>query len=94
MELAHGIQRADTAERHGKRERFLYEVLHAIPVEPVTVQIALRAGRLDGSLQAKGTRVSLGDLLIGATALELDYSVLTHNVRHFHMIPGLTVREL
>lgn len=56
--------------------------------------IAFRAGRLDGSLQAAGTRVALGDLLIGATALELGYAVATHNVRHFRMIPGLMVKHL
>ena len=33
----------------------------------------------------------LADLLIGATALELGYSVLTSNRRHFGQIPGLTV---
>jgi predicted nucleic acid-binding protein len=49
------------------------------------------AGRIDGSLQAQGIRVALGDLLIGATALELGYSVLTGNVRHFQKIPGLDV---
>ena len=39
-------------------------------------------------------RQALGDLLIGATALELGYSAVTHNVRHFRMIPALEVRQL
>jgi predicted nucleic acid-binding protein len=40
---------------------------------------------------AKGIRVPLADLLIGVTALELDYSVATANPQHFERIPGLSV---
>ncbi|MGD0796083.1 MAG: hypothetical protein ABR910_00035 [Acidobacteriaceae bacterium] len=34
------------------------------------------------------------DLLIGATALSLGFSVMTENVRHFKLIPGLDVISL
>jgi predicted nucleic acid-binding protein len=34
------------------------------------------------------------DLLIGATALEIGYAVVTANVRHFRLIPGLNVIAL
>src|SRR6266403_1848055 len=34
------------------------------------------------------------DLLIGTTALHLGYSVATLNVRHFRLIPGLSVIQL
>jgi predicted nucleic acid-binding protein len=40
---------------------------------------------------SKGIAVPFADLLIGATALSLGYSVLTANVRHFNLIPDLTV---
>ena len=80
LELAHGIARADSAQRRTTRERFVEELLNEIPVEHVAVPIAFSAGRLDGRLRAIGLQVALGDLLIGATALELGYAVLTHNV--------------
>ncbi len=70
------------------------ELLNEISVEPVTVAIAFRAGRLDGSLQARGLRIALGDLLIAATALELGYAVATHNVRHYQIIPELVLKQL
>ncbi|MGA7412955.1 MAG: PIN domain-containing protein [Bryobacteraceae bacterium] len=92
VELAHGIERANSNERRLRRERFLAELLTEITVEPITVPIAFRAGRIDGKLQAEGRRVSLTDLLIATTALELGYSVATHNVRHFEMIPDLVVK--
>jgi len=91
LELAHGVARADSPQRREKRQRFLSDLLAGMPVHPVTVPIALRAGQLDGEMQAVGRRVALADLLIGATALELGYSVLTSNRRHFDQIPGLTV---
>ena len=94
IELAHGAARADTAERKTMRRQFLQELTTALPVHPVTVPIALRAGQIDGESTAKGVRIALSDLLIGVTALELGYRVATANVRHFQMVPGLEIVPL
>jgi predicted nucleic acid-binding protein len=91
LELAHGISRADTPERRDKRQRFLDELLTGVPIQPVTVRIAIRAGQIDGLSQAQGVRIPLSDLLIGVTALELGYRVGTANVRHFQQIDGLDI---
>lgn len=94
LELAHGITRADTSERRERRQRFLDELLTGVPIQSVTVAIALRAGRIDAQSQAKGVRIPLSDMLIGMSALELRYAVGTANVRHFRLIPGLNVIQL
>src|SRR5579872_3995216 len=94
LELAHGMIRANTDERRERRRRFLDDLLTGVPIQPVTVPIALRAGQIDGQGQAKGVRVPLSDLLIGASALELAYGVGTANIRHFQLIPGLNVIQL
>ena len=91
IELAHGVARANTPERKAVRRQFLDELMTALPVHPVTVPIALRAGQIDGENAAQGVRLALSDLLIGVTALELGYRVATANVRHFQMIPGLEI---
>jgi predicted nucleic acid-binding protein len=91
IELAHGAARADTPQRRLKRQNFIEELISAVPVYPVTVAIALRAGQLDGEFQMQGLRVPLADLLIGVTALELGYKVGTSNIRHFGLVPGLSV---
>jgi tRNA(fMet)-specific endonuclease VapC len=91
IELAHGAARADTPARKSTRQQFLHELMTAVPVHLLTVPMALRAGQIDGQNAAKGVRVALADLLIGATALELGYRVATGNLRHFHMVPGLDV---
>jgi predicted nucleic acid-binding protein len=52
------------------------------------------AGKLDAEQQNKGVVIPFGDLLIGATALSLGFSVITANLRHFQKIPGLSVVPL
>jgi predicted nucleic acid-binding protein len=94
IELAHGAVRADSLERKSKREKFIEELLAAMPFYPVTAPIALRAGQLDGENQAGGVKVPLADLLIGVTALELGYGIATANFRHFQQIPGLSVNKI
>ncbi len=94
IELAHGAARADTPQRKTKRQQFIEELLTALPVHPVTATVALRTGQIDGENQAKGVRLPLSDLLIGVTALELGYDLATGNLRHFQMIPGLSVVQI
>ena len=73
---------------------FLSELLSVLTVYPYTKETALLAGKLDGEQQSKGVIIPFADLLIGVTALTLNFSVLTSNVRHFERIPGLTVERL
>jgi predicted nucleic acid-binding protein len=91
IELAHGVARANTPERKVARQEFVNELMMALPVHPVTIPVALRAGQIDGESSAQGVRLALSDLLIGVTALELGYRVATANVRHFKMVPGLEI---
>jgi predicted nucleic acid-binding protein len=71
LELAHGITRADTTERRERRQHSLDELLTGVPIQPVTIQIALRAGQIDSQSQARGIRIPLSDQLIRVSALEL-----------------------
>jgi len=91
IELAHGAARADTPDRKSHRQKFIQELLTAMPVYPVTTSIVLRTGQLDGENQIRGLRIPLADLLIGVTALELGYSVHTADLRHFNRVPGLSI---
>jgi predicted nucleic acid-binding protein len=90
-ELAHGAARPNTQHRKTMRLQFINELIQTLPVHPVTVAIALRAGQIDGENTGKGVRVALADLYIGVTALELRYKVANANLRHFQMIPGLGI---
>lgn len=90
-ELVHGIHRAQTTERRVRREAFVEDLLAALTVYPFTTEAARLAGKIDGEQQSRGVVVSFADLLIGATALSLGYSVLTVNLRHFRQVPGLSI---
>jgi predicted nucleic acid-binding protein len=93
-ELVHGIYRAQTAQARSRRDSFIRELLNDLEVYAYTKETALLAGKIDGEQQSRGIIIPFGDLLIGATALEVGYSMLTVNVRHFRLIPGLTVIQL
>ena len=90
-ELIHGLYRAKSPAMRLRRESFLTELLADLTVYPYTKETAMLAGKLDGEQQSKGVVIPFGDLLIGATALSLGYSVLTVNLRDFRRIPGLSV---
>lgn len=93
-ELAHGIYRAQTAERSRQRRQFLDELKSQIPIHPVTETTAEIIGRIGGQQAAKGINLPLGDLIIGACALELRYAIATSNARDFSRIPGLDIIQL
>ena len=92
-ELIHGVYRATTAAVRHRRETFLNDLLAALTVYPYTKETAQLAGKIDGEQQSKGVVIPFGDLLIGATALSLGYSLLTVNLRDFRRIPGLSVMQ-
>ena len=93
-ELVHGIYRAQAPAMRLCRQSFIDELLRDVTVYPYTKATALMAGKIDGEQQAQGVTIPFGDLLVGATALELGFPVLTVNLRHFRLIPGLKIVQL
>jgi predicted nucleic acid-binding protein len=90
-ELVHAIYRAPTDILRNRREIFIGDLLTDLEVLPFGTDAAFTAGRIDGEQRALGITIPGIDLLIGATALSCGYSVMTRNLRHFRMIPGLTL---
>lgn len=66
-------------------ERFLGHLEWVPVIEP----ISRRAGSLAHRYRASHSGIEDADYLIAATALELDAELVTTNVRHFPMFPGL-----
>ena len=93
-ELIHGLYRANTPALRFRRQSFLDEVLTDLTVYPYTRETAILAGKIDGEQQNQGVVIPFADLLIGATALSLGFSVLTANLRHFQKVPNLSVVRL
>ena len=91
VELTHGIYRARTDADRERRRAFAQELRRDVAVIPVTAEIAELAGRIEGEQAARGISIAFEDLLIGATALHMNYAVVRLNLRHFQMIPSLSV---
>jgi tRNA(fMet)-specific endonuclease VapC len=93
-ELVHAIYRAPAPQLRLRRENFIHDLLADVEVVPYTRSTAMLAGKIDGEQRALGVTIPSMDLLIGVTALEIGYSLVTSNLRHFQLIPGLTVIQI
>lgn len=83
FELLAGVREAEIA----KLERF-FSVISWVPVSE---QVTRTAGELARRFRGSFSGIDDADYLIAATALLLEGRLLTTNVRHFPMVPGLEV---
>lgn len=88
-ELLHGVHRADSELRRGRRESFVNLILRSVPILPFNLEIARIHSRLWADLEQRGTIIGSHDILIAATALAHDLTLVTSNVRHFGRIESL-----
>jgi len=89
VELTHRTYRAKTEADRKRREIFIEELLQAVSIYPLTLEVARLAGRIHGEQMGKGTAIDFPDL-----ALHLGFVVATLNLCHFQAIPGLSVVSL
>ncbi len=69
----------------------LTEFLSGVVILGIDEDICRRFGRLRGSLRSAGQLVGDFDLLVAASALRHDLTLLTNNRRHFERIEGLLI---
>lgn len=63
--------------------------LRGVRVLDVNRRVAREFARLRGTLRQQGQLLPAPDLLIGATAVAYDLTLVTRNLRHFQRIPRL-----
>ena len=85
-ELYYGTEKSSNPERN---RLAVEELLEALPVMHTTDDIMVLFGTLKASLARRGEIVADADLLIAATALVYDATLVTANVRHFSRFDGL-----
>ena len=83
-ELIYGANKGGF-DRHYHEIEF---VKKQITIHPISNHIETY-GRLRALVEKKGARIDNFDLLIAATALDRDLTLVTHNAGHFERIPGL-----
>lgn len=91
MELRYGSRRRADHETFWKRIEA--ELLSRVEIIPVTSDIALLAGDIAAELSLQGKGISPEDLLIGASALASEMTLVTANTRHFEVIRDLKVEN-
>ena len=87
-ELYEGVLNGRNPEHY---ERTLLNFLRTFTITPLTVPICRIFGIERARLRAAGTPIHDLDLLIGATAIHHNLTLLTNNRRHFGRLPGLNI---
>jgi len=67
--------------------------LHGVRVLPLNRPIVRRFSFIRGDLRRRGQRIGDLDILIGATTLHHDLTLVTGNADHFERIDGLRLLE-
>ena len=89
-EMYEGIYHGRDAASH---ERGFLAFLRSVTILPLNRSLLKRFARLRGDLRHQGQLIGDFDLLIAATALQHDLTLITRNVRHFQRIPGLNIYQ-
>ena len=89
-ELLFGAKKSQQPEKNIPVVLRLAEIFPLIDATRAVLEIF---ADLKALLQKKGTVVADMDLLIGATALSLNYILVTNNEKHFSKIPGLAIEN-
>ena len=88
-ELRTGIELA-SERRRASRSEFLVKVLEILPVEPYGLAAAESHGRLLAHVHRSGTRPGAHDLIVAATAVATNRTVVTTDRRaRFDDLPGV-----
>lgn len=90
-ELWEGVYFSKDPERS---QTMLEEFLSGMVILGIDEEICKRFGQLRGSLRQKGKLVGDFDLMIAASALRHNLTLLTNNRRHFEAIEGLRIESV
>jgi tRNA(fMet)-specific endonuclease VapC len=90
FELEYGVLRSTRPEL---RRRGMESVQRAYQILNFDAASAKSAARIKHALDAAGTPIGNSDLLIAATALASDLTLVTRNRREFERVPGLRVEN-
>jgi tRNA(fMet)-specific endonuclease VapC len=90
FELAAGIRKSNFPQ---KRTAQLKEFLDIVRVIPFSLEEAQAAARIRVELEKKGLSIGPYDVLIAATALAADATLITRNIKEFQRIDPLRIQD-
>lgn len=89
-ELKHGVEKSARPERN---ELALAQFLTALTVVPFDDLAAVEYGKICAELQKQGKPIGTMDMLIAASAVSLDMTLVTNNTREFIRVSGLSLEN-
>ncbi len=89
-ELCYGAFKSRNPERNLERQRSFVEEFTSLPLDDNAATVY---GRIRADLERIGRSIGPNDLLIAAIAIANDVTLVTHNIREFGRINGLTVED-
>lgn len=75
-------------------EQAFLKLLHGLTVQPLSKSVLRQFARIRGDLRSKRILIPDTDLLIAATAIYHNLTLVTGNIRHFDRIPNLSIYQL
>jgi tRNA(fMet)-specific endonuclease VapC len=88
FELQVGIAKSNSP---AKRTQQLQELLSRVNLVLFDREAALAAAKIRAELEQQGTPIGQMDVLIAGTAIALQSTLVTHNVKEFSRVSGLTI---
>ncbi len=90
FELQVGIAKSNSPE---KRIQQLHQLLTRVNQVDFNRDMAVSAATIRAQLEQQGTPIGPMDVLIAGTAMSLQATLVTHNVREFSRISGLAIAD-
>lgn len=92
VELWRGVERSGGVRQRRQREDLLISAAGRFQTLPLDGEMALTAAELWVDLERQGVVIPLFDLLIAATAVVSERTLLTADAKHFPRVNGLEVQ--
>ena len=89
-ELLYGAKKSTQRE---KNTSIIYRLAEIFPIVGITRSTIEAFTDIKMALDVKGERIEDFDLLIAATALSLNYTLVTNNTKHYKRIEGLQLEN-
>lgn len=86
-ELQYGVAKSAAKKRNALA---LETFLLPLEIVPFDRDSALAYGKIRAGLERQGTPIGSMDMLIAAQALAQGFTLVTHNLKEFSRVPGLT----
>ena len=92
-ELTFGAYNSNDFERHIQEPQWLRTFITVLPISDIFEEYAIIRCALKKQKKTLDKEIGNFDILIGATALHFGLTVVTDNVKHFELMPGVKVEN-